>query len=97
MVRSVSTLGHNIGAVDFLLRDDVPVLLEVNPIWGSVPGPYAFGNASFERRVEETESFWTRALPNIVENLDVVAFYRRLYELIADASTKPRADSEGGP
>ena len=84
LVRAVAAVGNNIGAVDFLLRDGVPILLEVNPIWGAVPRRYSFGNAGFERMVEQTEDFWSKELPNIAYNLDVVRFYREMYGYIAE-------------
>jgi hypothetical protein len=90
-IRSVSALGNNLGAVDFLVREGKPVFLEVNPIWGGVPGPYAFGNKGFERLMKEHESYWSKALPNIVENLDVVAFYSNMYEYIGEYADKARS------
>ncbi len=84
LVRAVAAVGNNIGAIDFLLRDGVPILLEVNPLWGAVPRRYSFGNADFERLVEQTEDFWSKELPNIAYNLDVVRFYREMYDYIAE-------------
>ena len=56
-----------------------------------------------ERKLEETEDYWSKELPNLVENLNVVEFYRGMYEQIADyadrmpsgttPSTYPQEDS----
>lgn len=88
IVQAVSSLGTNIGAVDLLLQEGSPVFLEVNPLWGSVPGPYAFGDETFKALLRERESHWSAELPNITENLDVVGFYRRMYGLIADQAER---------
>ena len=81
LVLAVAAVGNNTGAVHFLLRDGAPILLEVNPIWGAGPRRYSFGNAGFERLVEQTENFWSKELPNIAYNLDVVRFYREMLRL----------------
>lgn len=84
ITRSVSCLGNNIGAVEFLIRaDGRPLFLETNPLWGGVPGPYAFGNDEFTKLMQQTEDFWSTELPNIADNLNVVPFYRDMYESIA--------------
>ena len=82
LVRAVSSLGNNIGALDFLVRNGKPVFLELNPLWGEVPGPYAFGNQRFQDLLRQTEERWRRELPNVVENLDVAGFYRQMYDHI---------------
>ena len=92
IVRSVSSLGNNIGAVDFLVQDGQPVFLEVNPIWGEVPGPYAFGNKDFQQLMQKTESRWSKELPNIVENLDVVSFYTNMYDYIGQYAERTRSE-----
>ena len=84
IMRAVTSLGNNIGGLDFLMREGKPVFLELNPVWGGVKGPYDFGNEDFQRLLEKTEDSWSRELPNVVENLDVVEFYRRMYAYIAD-------------
>lgn len=84
IVRAVTALGNNVGAVEFLVRDGKPVFLEVNPMWSGVPRRFSFGNEEFEQMVENTEDYWAKEVPNIAENLDVVNFYRRIYDHIAD-------------
>ena len=59
IVRSVSAVGNNVGAVDLLVRDGTPIFLEVNPHWGGVPGPYSFGTEAFEKLLEKTEDHWS--------------------------------------
>ncbi len=88
IVKAVSSLGTNIGAVDLLLEEGSPIFLEVNPLWGSVPGPYAFGDEDFKAQLREREPHWSRELPNITDNLDVVGFYQRMYGLIADQAER---------
>ena len=56
----------------------------MNPLWGAVPRRYSFGNADFERLVEQTEDFWSKELPNVAYDLDVVRFYREMYDYIAE-------------
>jgi hypothetical protein len=84
LVRAVTALGNNIGALDFLVRDGEPVFLELNPMWAGFHGPYDMGNEGFQRLLEKTEDRWSKELPNVVELLDVVDFYRRMYAYIAD-------------
>ncbi|MCZ6786530.1 MAG: hypothetical protein O7E54_05130, partial [Planctomycetota bacterium] len=79
-VQAVATLGNNIGAVDFLVRDGAPVLLEMNPLWGQI----SFGNRELADRITATRASWSEDLPNIAEFLDYVPFYGRMYEYIAD-------------
>jgi hypothetical protein len=60
-------------------------VLEVNPLWGTVPpARFAFGDEEFEAHLEATEDSWSKELPNIVENLDPDAFYHRMYGTIAE-------------
>ena len=79
-VQAVASLGNNIGAVDFLVQDGAPVLLEMNPLWGQI----SFGNNDLVNRITATQDSWSGDLPNIAEFLDYVSFYRRMYESIAD-------------
>jgi len=85
IVRAVQVLGNNIGAVDFLVREGVPTVLEVNPLWGTVPqARFAFGDEAFEAHLEATEDSWSKELPHIAENLDPDGFYHRMYGTIAE-------------
>jgi biotin carboxylase len=84
IVRAVTSLGNNIGGLDFLVREGKPVFLELNPMWGGTHGGYDFGNEDLRHLLEKTEDRWSKELPNVVENLDVVEFYRRMYTYIAD-------------
>jgi hypothetical protein len=36
------------------------------------------------RFIEQTEDFWSKGLPNVAYNLDVVRFYREMYGYIAE-------------
>ena len=42
--------------------------------------------------MQMTEPRWSKELPNIVENLDVVSFYTSMYEYIGEYAERTRSE-----
>lgn len=78
IVRALSVLGLQVGAVEFFLLNGRCVLLEVNPKWG---GLHRFGDQAFNQwLVDEVD---TLDLPRIKLWLQPEAFYTKFYTAIA--------------
>ena len=73
-------LGCNIGAVEFLLKNDEPIFIEFNPMWGGNASKFGFGQKELRDYLEKNRSTLEKNIPNIYQFTDYQLYYKSLYE-----------------
>ena len=84
IIKSVSVLGNNIGAVEFFLIDNKPYFIELNPMWGGHAARNGFGNNEMMEHLLNNKNKLINKIPNIYKWLDFKDFYKNMYSEIRD-------------
>lgn len=79
---AVSTLGCNLGAIEFFLVKGKPIFIEVNPMWGGHASIHGFGNDKMQAHLIKNRKKLEYRIPNIYNFMDCRDYYRKLYEFI---------------
>ena len=82
ILKAAHSLGCNLGAVEFFLKDEKPIFLELNPMWGGHASKYGFGNLDFRRYLNKNRNDLQGRIPNIYKFMDRRIYYKNLYETI---------------
>ena len=81
---SAKVLGCNIGAVEFFMKNDEPIFLEFNPMWGGNASKLGFGLKEFRNYLSVNRSSLENRIPNIYKFTDYQQYYKSLYEGVHD-------------
>ena len=87
-----SSLGCNIGAIEFFIRDGKPIFLEFNPMWGGQASKTGFGSDEVQGLLSKQKSNLVKKIPNIYSFLDYRNYYQNLYEKIYDNVSRTLTD-----
>ena len=79
---TAEALGCNIGAVEFLLKNNEPVFIEFNPMWGGEASKVGFGDKKIQSHLAVNKKELAKHIPNIYSFLDYKAYYKKLFESI---------------
>ena len=82
IIKAVSSLGNNIGAIEFLLINNKPCFIELNPMWGGHASRSGFGNEKMMKHLIINKKILQNKVNNIYQWLDYKNFYSNLYSLI---------------
>ena len=88
IIKSVKVLGNNIGAVEFLLVDNKPFFIELNPMWGGHAARNGFGDFEMMKYLLKNQDSLIKKIPNIYKWLDYKSFYKGMYSEIRDYYNK---------
>ena len=77
---TAEALGCNIGAVEFLLKNNEPVFIEFNPMWGGNASKLGFGPEELRNYLENNRDSLENRIPNIYQFTDYQHYYKSLYE-----------------
>ena len=77
---TAEALGCNIGAVEFLLKNNEPVFIEFNPMWGGNASKLGFGSEELRNYLENNRDSLENRIPNIYQFTDYQHYYKSLYE-----------------
>jgi glutathione synthase/RimK-type ligase-like ATP-grasp enzyme len=81
MLTAARTVGLDVAAIDFLLLEGEPHLLEANPLWSS---SFAWsGGRQGERLYRQRRESWQRQARSYCQWMDRVSFYEGMYDLFA--------------
>ena len=83
ILKSAHSLGCNLGAVEFFIKNKKPILLELNPMWGGHASKHGFGNTKFRNYLKENRSYLEKEIPNVYKFIDKRLYYKNLYETIS--------------
>mgnify|MGYP001407333671 CR=1 FL=1 len=84
IINAVKVLGCNIGGIEFILKNDVPVFIEHNPMWGGRAGREGFGQLPFQAYLNNHKKELMNRIPLLFKWLDYENYYTTLYEKIRD-------------
>ena len=76
------SLGCNIGAIEFFIKNGEPIFIEFNPMWGGHASKNGFGNNEVQAYLIKNEELLKTRIPNIYEFLNYRKYYQKLYETI---------------
>ena len=82
ILRASESLGCNLGAIEFFIKDDKPVFLEFNPMWGGQASKLGFGDGQFQSYLLTNRKRLIEKIPNIYSFLDYKNYYKKLFETI---------------
>ena len=82
IIAASQVLGCNLGAIEFFIRDEKPVFLEFNPMWGGEASKVGFGDKQIQSHLAVNKKELAKHIPNIYSFLDYKAYYRKLFESI---------------
>ena len=83
ILKSAHSLGCNLGAVEFFIKNEKPILLELNPMWGGHASKHGFGNTGFQNYLKENRSDLEKEILNVYNFMDRRSYYKNLYEHIS--------------
>ena len=83
ILKSAHSLGCNLGAVEFFIKNEKPILLELNPMWGGHASKHGFGNIKFRNYLKENRSNLEKEIPNVYKFIDKRLYYKNLFENIS--------------
>ena len=83
ILKSAHSLGCNLGAVEFFIKNEKPILLELNPMWGGHASKHGFGNIKFQNYLKENRSYLEKEIPNVYKFMDRRLYYKNLFETIS--------------
>ena len=83
IIESVRSVGCNLGAVEFFIKDNKPILLEVNPMWGGHASKIGFGNKSFQKYLIDNQEKLIKDIPNVYWFMNKRLYYKKLYKHIS--------------
>jgi len=84
IIKSVKVLGNNIGAVEFLLLDNKPFFIELNPMWGGHAARNGFGDSEVMKYLLKNQDSLIKKIPNVYKWLNYKSFYKGIYSEIRD-------------
>ena len=84
LISSITSLGNNIGAIEFFMINGEPYFIELNPMWGGAAGRTGFGNLEMRNYIQSQENELYDIIPNIYNWLDYESYYKKMYSTIND-------------
>ena len=83
IIKCITSLGIQVGCLDFLIEDDKPVFLEVNASWGSGLGvvdyPYS---QSLKKYLMKNHNTLYEQIPNAYDRTDMYYMWKQFYKEI---------------
>ena len=70
IIAASQVLGCNLGAIEFFIRDEKPVFLEFNPMWGGNASKLGFGSKELRNYLENNRDSLENRIPNIYQYTD---------------------------
>ncbi|HDR03656.1 MAG TPA: hypothetical protein ENN84_00205 [Candidatus Marinimicrobia bacterium] len=83
IIQAVESLGCQVGAVDFLLKNDLPVFLGINTMWGF---RHKMGSDALWKLIEKDRWKLEIIIPTVYAWYYPLGTYHRMYEIIAEAA-----------
>ncbi len=83
IINSVHAIGCNLGAVEFFIKDNKPIMLEINPMWGGHASKYGFGNKIFQKYLKHNKNKLIKDIPNVYWFMQKRLYYKKLYKYIS--------------
>lgn len=83
IIESVQSVGCNLGAVEFFIKDNKPIFLEVNPMWGGHASKIGFGDKSFQKYLIDNQEELIKDIPNVYWFMNKRLYYKKLYKHIS--------------
>ena len=84
IIKSVHSVGCNIGAVEFIMKGKEPIFIELNHHWGGHAGRRGFGNSEFQQYLNHNKNDLEMKIPTIYNWLDYSKYYLNLYKVISE-------------
>ena len=82
LIKAVESVGCNLGAIEFFLKNNEPVFLELNPMWGGHASMIGFGNTKVQNYLDTHKKALKERIPNIYAWLNYPDYYKALFEQI---------------
>jgi glutathione synthase/RimK-type ligase-like ATP-grasp enzyme len=83
IIKAVESLGCQVGAVDFLLKNNQPVFLEVNTMWGF---RHKMGSDALWKMIEANRWQLESIIPTVYAWYYPLGTYHQMYEIIAETA-----------
>lgn len=94
LYRAMEAVNCDIGAIDYILTEQGPVLLEINPFWGMGFMAFPF-NPVLQKRVREEREQLIKIIPNVYDRMDLDSFWRSFYSAFEQLANTLIKDSNG--
>ena len=82
LIKAVESVGCNLGAIEFFLKNNEPVFLELNPMWGGHASINGFGDNNMQSFLIDKRKDLENRIPNIYNFMNYRSYYKKLYEHI---------------
>tara|TARA_B100001559_G_C16453024_1_gene600265 strand:- start:326 stop:1387 length:1062 start_codon:yes stop_codon:yes gene_type:complete len=83
IIDSVNAIGCKIAAVEFFIKDNKPIMLEINPMWGGHASQHGFGNKMFQKYLKDNKNKLKKDIPNVYWFMKKRLYYKKLYKSIS--------------